>query len=65
MASAAVANKLFEAMQRVLQATDTKERIAGLAFESIAEPPARTAVYVKAEVVRWGEVVKKTGVKPD
>ena len=62
---AAVVNKLFEAMQRVLQIADIKERIAGLAFETIAEPPARTADYVKAEVVRWGEVVKKTGAKPD
>ena len=52
-------------MQRVLQGADIKERVAGLAFDVIAEPPARTADYVKAEVVRWGEVVKKTGVKPD
>ncbi len=62
---AAVVNKLFDAMQRVLQGADIKERIAGLAFEAIAEPPARTADYVKAEVVRWGEVVRKTGAKPD
>ena len=62
---AAVVNKLFEAMQRVLQSTDIKDRIAGLAFEAIAEPPPRTVEYVKAEVVRWGDVVKKTGAKPD
>ena len=62
---AAVVNKLFDAMQRVLQGADIKERIAGLAFETIAEPPTRTADYVKAEVVRWGEVVRKTGAKPD
>ena len=62
---AAVVNKLFDAMQRVLQGADIKERIAGLAFETIVEPPARTADYVKAEVVRWGEVVRKTGAKPD
>ena len=62
---ATVVNRLYEALQRVLQGADIKERIAGLAFEAIAEPPARTAEYVKAEVVRWGEVVKKTGAKPD
>ena len=62
---ATVVNRLFEALQRVLQGADIKERVAGLAFDVIAEPPARTADYVKAEVVRWGEVVKKTGVKPD
>ena len=62
---ATVVNRLYEALQRVLQGADIKERIAGLAFEAIAEPPARTAEYVKVEVVRWGEVVKKTGAKPD
>ena len=62
---AAVVNKLFDAIARVLQGADIKERIAGLAFETIVEPPARTAEYVKAEVVRWGEVVRKTGAKPD
>jgi tripartite-type tricarboxylate transporter receptor subunit TctC len=61
----AVVNKLFDALQRTLAVPDTKERIAGLAFEPIAEPPARTAEYVKSEVIRWGDVVKKTGVKPD
>ena len=62
---AAVVNKLFDAIARVLQGADIKERIAGLAFETIVEPPARTAEYLKAEVVRWGEVVRKTGAKPD
>jgi len=62
---AAVVNKLFDAIARVLQGADIKERIAGLAFETIVEPPARTTEYVKAEVVRWGEVVRKTGAKPD
>ena len=62
---AAVVHKLFDASARVLQGADIKERIAGLAFETIVEPPARTAEYVKAEVVRWGEVVRKTGAKPD
>ena len=63
--SPAVVNRLVEAVRRILQGADIKDRVAGLAFDVIAEPPARTADYVKAEVVRWGEVVKKTGVKPD
>ena len=61
----AAVNKLYDAMQRVLQQPDIKERVAALAFEPIAEPPARTVEYVKSEVIRWGDVVKKSGVKPE
>ena len=61
----AAVNKLYDAMQRVLQQPDIKERVAALAFEPIAEPPARTVDYVKSEVIRWGDVVKKSGVKPE
>jgi tripartite-type tricarboxylate transporter receptor subunit TctC len=62
---AAAVNRLYDAMQRVLQTPDIKERVAGLAFDPITEPPARTVEYVKSEVVRWGEVVRKSGVKPE
>ena len=61
----AVVSKLYDTMNRVLQTPDVKERIHGLAFDPIGEPPARTAEYVKSEIVRWGQLVKKTGVKPD
>ena len=61
----AVVNKLYDAINRVVQSPDIKERILGLAFDPIGEPPARTAEYVKSEIARWGLLVKKTGVKPD
>jgi hypothetical protein len=36
-----------------------------LAFEPITEPPARTTDYVKEEIVKWGKVVKESGVKAE
>lgn len=62
---APIVQKLFDAIQRATQNPDTSARIAGLAFESITEPPARTTDYVKEEIVKWGKVVRETGVKPD
>ncbi len=63
--SPAVVNKLYDAINRVVQSADIKERIQSLAFDPIGEPPVRTADYVKSEIARWGLLVKKTGVKPD
>ena len=62
---AAIVQKLYDAVLRSLQSPEVKERLAGLAFEPIAEPPARTAEYVKTEIAKWGQVVRATGAKPD
>ena len=62
---AAVVQKLYDAVRRALQSPEVKERLEALAFDAIAEPPARTAEYVKAEITKWGQVVRATGAKPD
>jgi tripartite-type tricarboxylate transporter receptor subunit TctC len=61
----AVVAKLHDALVRVLQSPGMKENIQAQAFDTVADTPAKTGQYIKAEVVRWGAVVKKTGVKPD
>ena len=62
---APIVQKLYEAVQRVLQNPEVKERLAALAFDLIAEPPARTTEFVKTEIAKWGAVVRETGAKPD
>ncbi len=61
----AIVQKLYDAIVRSLQGPEIKERLAALAFDPIAEPPARTAEYVKGEIAKWGQVVRATGAKPD
>jgi tripartite-type tricarboxylate transporter receptor subunit TctC len=62
---AAVVARLDDALQRVLKDPAVRQNIQGAAFEIRAEPPARTAEYVKSEVVRWGNLVRKIGIKPE
>jgi tripartite-type tricarboxylate transporter receptor subunit TctC len=62
---AAVVQKLYDAVRLALQSPEVKERMEGLAFDAIAEPPARTAEYIKAEIAKWGQMVRATGAKPD
>ena len=62
---APIVQKLYEAVQRAVQHPDTAARLAAMAFDPIAEAPARTTDYIKAEVLKWGKVVRDTGAKPD
>ena len=62
---APIVQKLYEAVQRAAQNPDIAARLTALAFEPIAEPPARTSDYVRAEIAKWGKVVRETGARPD
>jgi len=60
-----IALKLNEAAVKAAQMPDIKERLDALAFEPMAAPLKQTADYVRAELAKWGQVVRETGAKPD
>jgi len=60
-----VVQRLNEAANRALQAPETRERLDALAFEPVGGSPAAFAEYVKAEIAKWGKVVRETGAKSD
>jgi tripartite-type tricarboxylate transporter receptor subunit TctC len=61
----AIADRLNAAVLKALDDPDLKQRLDTLAFETTAKPLEATADYVKAEVVKWAQVVKETGAKVD
>ena len=60
-----IVQKLNDALNRVLQMPDVRERLGTLTMEPVGGTPAEFAEYVRAEVVKWGAVVKQTGAKVD
>lgn len=60
-----VVQKLNDAVNRALQASDMRERLDSLAFEPVGGSQRDFANYVKAEIVKWGKVVQDTGAKPN
>ena len=62
---AAIQNKWYDALSKALAQPEVREKIQALAFEAIADTPARTGEYVKSEVQRWGQVVRRTNIKPE
>ncbi len=60
-----IVQKLNDAMNRILKMPDVRERLESLTMEPIGGTPQQFTEYVRAEVVKWGNVVRQTGAKVD
>jgi tripartite-type tricarboxylate transporter receptor subunit TctC len=60
-----IVQRLNEAVNRAVQSPDIRERLEGLAFEPVGGTQSAFAEYVKAEIAKWGKVVRETGAKSD
>lgn len=60
-----VVSKLNDAVARAAETPEVRERLDAFAFEPATTPPRETAQYVRAELVKWGKVVRDTGAKLD
>jgi tripartite-type tricarboxylate transporter receptor subunit TctC len=62
---APIVQKTNEALNAVTQSAEFRERMAGVAFDPMGGSLQQAANYVKAEIVKWGKVVKETGATSD
>ena len=62
---AAIVQKLNEAVNAAIRNPEVRERLAFSAFDPVGGPQSQAAEYMKAEIVKWGKVVRETGAKPD
>ena len=62
---ATVVNKLHAEIERLLQMREVRERMATLGFEPYRHTPAAFAELIKADVVKWGKVVRESGARAD
>ena len=58
----AIVRRFNEIIRAALAAPDVKERLAGIGMDTTTSTPEDFAAHIRAEVARWGEVVKKAGV---
>jgi len=42
-----------------------KQRLAGMATETMTSTPEEFAAYIRQEIAKWGDVVRKAGLKAD
>jgi tripartite-type tricarboxylate transporter receptor subunit TctC len=58
----ALVNRLNQEVVRVLNQPDVKEKFASLAIEPIGTTPEQFAAILKADMAKWGKVIKAAGI---
>ena len=57
--------KLNDATVKALRSPDVRERMGQIGFDVVASSPEEFGRFMKEEVDRWTEVVKRGGIKPE
>jgi tripartite-type tricarboxylate transporter receptor subunit TctC len=60
-----VAAKLQTALLAALQAPETKQRLESQGANAISSSPEALAAFMRDETVKWGKVIKTSGIKLD
>ncbi len=61
----AVVDKLNADIVAILNEPDTKERLAGLSAEVIANSPAAAAAFMNSEELRLTKLIRDVGIQPE
>ncbi|MBL8377259.1 MAG: tripartite tricarboxylate transporter substrate binding protein [Burkholderiales bacterium] len=62
---APVIQRLNEAVNQMLGAPDMRERLGSMAFDPVGGTQRAFADYVRAEVAKWGKVVREGNIKAE
>lgn len=60
-----IINRLYEETARVLNQADMKEKLLNSGFESVGATPQQFVAKLKAEVVKWGKVIKDANIRAE
>ena len=60
-----IVQRLNESVNQALQTVDMRDRLDALAFEPVGGSPRQFADYVKAEIAKWGRIVREGNIKAE
>ena len=63
--SKSVVIRLNAELVKIMHSAELRERLAAMGTEALTSTPEEFAAYIKREIAKWGEVVRKAGVKAD
>jgi tripartite-type tricarboxylate transporter receptor subunit TctC len=61
----AIVAKLHEGIVDALQSPDVRQQLGAVGLEPVGNRTEEFAANLKAEIAKWGKVVKAAGVKPE
>jgi tripartite-type tricarboxylate transporter receptor subunit TctC len=60
-----IVRRLNTEIVKIINTPDVQKKLLDLGAEPVANSPEEFAAFVRTEVVKWGDVVKKSGAKVD
>jgi len=60
-----VIDRIHREVVDILKTAEMQKRMAGDGADGVGSSPVEFAAYVKAETLRWAEVIKKSNIKAD
>jgi tripartite-type tricarboxylate transporter receptor subunit TctC len=60
-----IINRLNGELQKIMHAPELKEKLAATGTDPLTSTPDEFAAYIKKEIAKWGDVIRKAGVKAD
>ncbi len=57
----AIISKLNSQIQKIMNNAEMKSQLSSQGFEVVTSTPSQLSDYIKAEVLKWGPIVKKSG----
>ena len=60
-----VITRLNTELIKVMHAPELKEKLAATGTDPLTSTPDEFAAYIKREIAKWGDVIRKAGVKAD
>jgi tripartite-type tricarboxylate transporter receptor subunit TctC len=60
-----IVTRLNSELVKIMHAPDTKERLATMATDPLTSTPEEFGAYLKQEIAKWGDVVRKANLKAD
>ena len=60
-----VIERLNGELLKIMHAPELREKLAATGTDPLTSTPEEFAAYIKREITKWGEVIRKAGVKAD
>jgi tripartite-type tricarboxylate transporter receptor subunit TctC len=60
-----IISQLNQALVKIMHSPELKDRLAAIGTDPLTSTPEEFADYIKREIAKWGDVVRKTNLKAD
>jgi tripartite-type tricarboxylate transporter receptor subunit TctC len=60
-----IVNRLNTELRKIIDSAEVKSRLRNVGFEAFSSSPKEMDDFVKAQLAKWGKMIKDAGIKPE